>query len=276
MSVIGVSNQNPSPYVGNAGSAGSAGVQAPKGQEIKEISPFSVSADYSFEEQAVFDEFSSGMPPPGWPPAHSSPQAKAMMDELAAMIEAAGSSDPLSSEGDVTMAQAMRMLKEIMLKNRASELELRDQQILQVYDLKLQAIEKDKEAAQAAFVASIIKGAADVASGAINVTGGVQQMGSIKNGASAEATQAIGLKAQGMAAGASGVGTMSAAFFEKQASDARAEADTLRAKADKIGQQLSQTGERYALAREVFLDTQQTEKSILDSAYQAINKRLSV
>jgi hypothetical protein len=64
--------------------------------------------------------------------------------------------------------------------------------------------------------------------------------------------------------------------LDKKAADARAEADTLRAMADKLSNQLSQTGERFALAREVLLDVLQTEKGIAEATFQAINKRLSV
>jgi hypothetical protein len=92
----------------------------------------------------------------------------------------------------------------------------------------------------------------------------------------ASAAQAAGNRTQGYAAGLSGTGNVAAAFYDKKAADARAEADTLRAMADKISNQLSQTGERFALAREVLLDALQTEKSIMEASYQAINKRLSV
>ncbi len=274
MSVNGVGGQPPSTYVGN--SADTAPVQSPKGGlNFTEIDPFSVQTGYSREEQMAFDELSGGMPPPGWPPAKSSPEAQKMMGELGAMIEAAGS-DPRSNESGPTMAQAMRMLKAIILKNRASELSLRDQQILQVYDLKLQAIEKDKEAAQAAFLATVIKATAEIGSGMINIGGGAKQINSVKANADINTTQAIGLKTQGMASGASGLGNVVGAFFDKKAADARAEADTLRAMADKLSNQLAQTGERFALTKEFLNDVLQTEKGIMELGFQSVNKRLSV
>jgi hypothetical protein len=272
MSVNGVGGQPPTTYVGN--STGTGPVQSPKGGvNFTEIDPFSVQTGYSVEEQMAFDELSGGLPPPGWPPAKSSPQAQQMMDELGAMIEAAASS-PRSTEGQLTMEQAMRMLKELMLKNRAGELSLRDQQIAQIYDLKLQAIEKDKEAAQATFRASLFKAGGEIGGGFFNIAGGVKQIGSVKAGADMNTTQAIGLKAQGMASGATGLGNLIGAFFDKKAADTRAEADTLRAMADKISNQLSQTSERFALAREVLLDLIQTRKSIVEGFNQVITKAL--
>ena len=287
MSVNGVGSQSPTNYVSN--NTDTAPVQAPPtSPSFTEIDPFSVQTGYSVEEQMAFDELSGGMPPPGWPPAKSSPEAQKMMDELGAMIKAAGDNS-VGADDRPTMAQAMRMLKELMLKNRTSELSLRDQQILQIYDLKLQAIEKDKEAAQAAFVSAIIKGSFEIGSGAVNFAGGVKQgkmaADSMKAKAAdksydvtpdSNAAQAVGNKTQGMASGMSGIGNIAAAYFDKKAANARAEADTLRAMADKLSNQLAQTGERYALAREVLLDTIQTEKGIMEATYQAINKRLSV
>jgi hypothetical protein len=128
----------------------------------------------------------------------------------------------------------------------------------------------------------MIRGVAGLASAAINLTGGVLQAKSVfkggkdGTGATAEASQAIGLKTQGMSAGATATGDIAAAFWDKKAATLRAEGDALRAQADKISAQLSQTSERFALYREVFLDVQSTEKSILDATYQALNKRLSV
>lgn len=273
MTVNGVGGQPPTTYVGN--STGTGPVQSPKGGiNFTEIDPFSVQTGYSVEEQMVFDELSGGLPPPGWPPAQSSPEAQKMLEELGAMIQAAGNS-PTSREGEISMAQAMRMLKELMLKNRTSELSLRDQQIAQIYDLKLQAIEKDKEAAQAAFVSAVIKGSFEIASGAVNVVGGVRAVRQA-NADQAILAQSTGTLTQGISSGLSGLGNVAAAFYDNAAAMARAEADTLRALADKLSNQLQQTGERYAIAREVFLDTQQTQKGIDDTNYQTVIKRLSV
>ncbi len=179
----------------------------------------------------------------------------------------------------------MRMLKELMLKNRERELSLQDQQTLQIYELKLQAIEKDKKAAQAEFVAALIKGGTDFASGGLNMAGGIRGLSALKGAEGmtdagkslmASKSQAISGRWQGAGAGVSGAGTIGAAFFEKEAKNLRAEAETLRAKADKLSNMLSQTRERFALAREVFLDTQQTERAVSDAMNAAINKRLSV
>jgi hypothetical protein len=272
MSINGVGNQPTTSYVSNTDSSP---VQSPIGsQGVKVIDPSSVKAGYSEEEQRVFDEFSSGMPPPGWPPAQSSPDAKQTLQELDELVRAAGAS-PLSTEGQITMNQAMRMLKELMIKNRMGELSLRDQQIAQIYELKLKAIEKDKEAADAAFTAAMIRGGAGLASAGINLRGGFMQGKSVFNGVSAEGSQAIGLKTQGMAAGATAIGDIAAAFWDKKAATLRAEGDALRAQADKISSQLSQTNELFALYREIFLDLQSTEKSNLDVTYQALNKRIS-
>lgn len=270
MSINGVGNQPTTSYVSNTDSSP---VQSPTGSKgVKVIDPSSIDTGYSLEEQKVFDEFSSGMPPPGWPPAQSSPDAKQTLQELDELVRSSGIDD----QGQISMNQAMRMLKELMIKNRMGELSLRDQQIVQIYELKLKAIEKDKEAADAAFTAAMIRGAAGLASAGINLGGGIMQGKAVFKGVSAEGSQSIGLKTQGMSAGATATGDIAAAFWDKKAATLRAEGDALRAQADKISAQLSQTGERFALYREVFLDVQSTEKSILDATYQALNKRLSV
>jgi hypothetical protein len=181
----------------------------------------------------------------------------------------------------------MGKVKQMMLKNRESEMSLRDQLRLQVYDLKLKGIEKDLEAADAAFKSALIKGAMDIGSAGINFVGGMKQMGMAAKGLAegadattaslkASSAQGLGMMYSGAAQGASGSGGIASAIYDKEAATKRAEGDKLRAMADNVSQLMNQANDRVGLAREVLLDVINTQKSANEALSQALNKRLSV
>ena len=187
----------------------------------------------------------------------------------------------------------MAKVKLLMLKNRESELSLRDQMRVQVYDLKLQGIEKDKEAANAAFKSALINGVMGMASAGINLYGGTKQMSlatkallpakGLEKGAEATTAslkasyaQGVGMKFSGAAQGASSSGAMAASFADKEVAEKRAEGDKLRAMADSVSQLMNQASDRAAIAREVMMDIISTQKSANEAITQALNKRLAV
>ena len=280
-------NNTPAPANRNAPVQGAAPTTPTK---VKVIDAADVQA-YSAEEQALFDELSSGMPPPGYSPARSSPDLKGGLDELEKLIESAANEPQSTSMAsfDTVMAK----VKLLMLKNRESELSLRDQMRVQVYDLKLQGIEKDKEAANAAFKSALINGAMGMASAGINLYGGTKQMSlatkallpakGLEKGAEATTAslkasyaQGVGMKFSGAAQGASSSGAMAASFADKEVAEKRAEGDKLRAMADSVSQLMNQASDRAAIAREVMMDIISTQKSANEAITQALNKRLAV
>ena len=82
-------NNTPAPLNRNAPVQGAAPTTPTK---VNVIDAANVQA-YSFEEQTLFDELSSGMPPPGYPPARSSPDLKEGIDELEKLVTSSSSSN---------------------------------------------------------------------------------------------------------------------------------------------------------------------------------------
>jgi hypothetical protein len=240
---------------------------------------------YKAQGSTVFDASRSGMPAPGYPPARSSPNVQAGLDEIEQLMKTANNSD---SNSVASFSAVMAQVKMMALKNREDEMSVRDKLRLAALDLKFQAIEKDKEAAKTALKSALVKGVFEGVSAGITVVGGIKQIGAASRGLKAgtespitqqlegSLAQGFGSRYSGSAQAVSAGGTIATGFLDKEVADRRAEAEKLRATADNINQLSSQAGDRMSLNRDLILDTNSAEKSANDAVTQAANKRFSV
>ena len=250
------------------------------GRSTQEINPLSVELQGDASPPRLFSMDASGLPPSKVYGEQSWDEA---VEELGQLVNLAATSS--GDEQQITLASAMRALKALMLKNRESESALRDQQILQGYDLKLKSIEQDLTTAKWQLASGIVKGSLDIASGAVGVLGAAKQSSMLGQQRSLGMTDdanltgmidAVGRGTQGKSQILSGMGGLVSSSLDFGASLSKAEADKLRAEAEKMQQFQNQTNDRFNLAREVMMEVIRTEKEINDAMTQAVNKRLSV
>lgn len=267
------------PTPGLAGTEGTGKIVV-QGKSTQEINPLTVELQVDAPPPRLFSMDASGLPPSK---VYGEQTWDEAVEELGQLVNLAATSS--GDEQQLTLASAMRALKALMLKNRESESALRDQQILQGYDLKLKSIEQDLTTAKWQLAAGLVKGGLEVASGAVGMYGAAAQMNMLVKqqawGLSDDRTasnmiDAVGQNFRSQSQVLSGMGAMASSGLEYGASNSKAEADKMRAEAEKLQQFQSQTNDRFSLAREVMMEVIRTEKEINDAMTQAVNKRLSV